>query len=498
MSRKNRSKGGKNQQPARKGSTHKKTGDGYNNFTAKLGGQTPNIQSDGTYNPDFISRNRVELEFAYRSSFLVGAAVDAVADDMTRKGVTIGGELDPDQKGKLETFWESIGLWDGMNNTLKWSRLYGGAVLVALIEGQDMSTELRPETIKENQFKGVICLDRWMLRPSYDDLVTEYGPDFGKPKFYEVVTNQQGIPAWQIHHSRLIRMDGEKLPFQQAQTENGWGMSVVERIFERIQAFDTATVGTTQLIHKAHLRTYSIKGLRSILASGGPMEKGLMRHMDMIREYQTIEGMTLMDAEDEFQTHSYSFAGVADVILRFAEQVSGATGIPLVRLFGQSPSGFSTGDGDLENYYSRINTQQENRLRRGLRWLLDISWRSLFGEELPKGVSFEFNKLWEMSDVDRATMANNVATAISTLVDRQIMPVHAAMTDLRNMSDVIGIGGSITDEDIENAKKEWEEDEPPASAPPPFGDPVSEKPTGDSEPGRRNRRGLLRWFTGQR
>ncbi|MDE9558111.1 DUF1073 domain-containing protein, partial [Xenorhabdus bovienii] len=134
--------------------------------------------------------------------------------------------------------------------------------------------------------------------------------------------------------------------------------------------FDTATVGTTQLIHKAHLRTYSIEGLRNVLAVGGDMEKGLMKHLDMIREFQTIEGMTLMDSKDVFATHSYSFAGIADVILRFAEQVSGATGIPLVRLFGQSPSGFSTGDGDLENYYSRVNTLQERRLRRPLRWLL--------------------------------------------------------------------------------------------------------------------------------
>lgn len=55
-------------------------------------------------------------------------------------------------------------------------------------------------------------------------------------------------------------------------------MSVVERIFERIEAFDTATVGTTQLIHKAHLRTYSIEDLRKILATGGDLEKALMKH----------------------------------------------------------------------------------------------------------------------------------------------------------------------------------------------------------------------------
>ncbi|NRN30582.1 DUF1073 domain-containing protein [Photorhabdus heterorhabditis] len=472
-----------------------RTADGYNNFAAKLGGYTSNIQTGGTYIPGYISRNRVQIEFGYRSSFLIGAGVDAMADDMTRKGISISSRMKPDAKGQLETLWEDIGLWDELNNTLKWARLYGGALLVALIDGQDMSTPLNPETISEGQFKGVMCLDRWMVKPTDSDLVKEYGPHFGKPQFYNVVINQQGIPPWKIHYSRVIRMEGDTLPFQQAQTENGWGMSVVERIFERVQAFDTATVGTTQLIHKAHLRTYSIDGLRKILATGGALKDVLMQHMDMIREYQTIEGMTIMDAKDIFQTHSYSFSGIADVILRFAEQVSGATGIPLVRLFGQSPAGFSTGDGDLENYYSRVNTLQERRLRRPLRWLLDISHRSLFGEPLPCDFTFEFNKLWEMSDTDRATMANNVATAISTLVDRQIMPVHAAMTDLRNMADIIGIGGSITDEDIESAKTIWEESESEAEPPPTLNSTVREKPTGDSQPNKSDHHWLLRWFS---
>lgn len=489
MSRKKRRNGA--QQPVA-------TADGYNNFSAKLGTSTKNIQTGGTYVPGYLTRNRVELEFAYRSSFLVGAAVDAVADDMTRKGVNITSRLEPGHKGKVDTFWDAIGIWDGLNDTIKWSRLYGGAVLVVLIEGQDMSTPLKLDRIKQGQFKGVISLDRWMLNPTYIDLVTEYGPDFGKPKYYRVITNQQGIPPWKIHHSRLIRMDGETLPFQQAQTENGWGMSVIERIFERIQAFDTATVGTTQLIHKAHLRTYSIEKLRSVLAlpDDNPAKAGLMKHMDMIREFQTIEGMTLMDKNDDFQTHSYSFSGIADVILRFAEQVSGATGIPLVRLFGQSPAGFSTGDGDLENYYSRINSQQERRLRRHIRWLMDITWRSLFGEPLPDDFTFEFNKLWEMSDTDRATMASNIATALSTLVDREILPRHAAMNDLRNLSEVIGIGGSITDQDIDDAQKELEELESENGAPPPIGEDIQSKPVGDGIPDKRNRHWLIRWFAG--
>ncbi|MDI5448925.1 hypothetical protein MJL27_26670, partial [Salmonella enterica subsp. enterica serovar Anatum] len=42
-------------------------------------------------------------------------------------------------------------------------------------------------------------------------------------------------------------------------TENEWGMSVVERIWDRLTAFDSATVGAAQLVYKAHLRTYKVE-----------------------------------------------------------------------------------------------------------------------------------------------------------------------------------------------------------------------------------------------
>lgn len=489
MSRKNRRRGSK--QAVR-------TVDGYSNPQARLGTNTDNLQTGGTYIANYTSRNRNLLEMAYRSSFLVGAAVDAIADDMTRKGISIVSRMKPGERGRLDNLWDEAAIWDELNNGLKWSRLYGGAIVVAMIDGQDMSTPLNIDTIGKGQFKGLLSIDRWSLTPSYNDLVTDYGPDFGKPKYYKVGSSAQGIPPWKIHYSRVIRMEGDTLPTRQAQIENGWGMSVVERIFERIEAFDTATAGVTQLIHKAHLRTYGIEGYRNALAKGGDLEMAINKHLDDIRRRQTIEGMTIMDNKDTFATHSYSFAGMSDTLCRFAEQVSGATGIPLVRLFGQTPGGFSTGDTDLENYYSRINTLQERRMRRSVRWLLDISHRSLFGTPLPEDFTFTFNKLWEISDTDRSTLASNVATAVATLTDRGILPVHSAMTDIRNLSELTGIGGSITDEDIDNEKKQWQENESETSPPPPIGNQLPQKPFTDSKPDRSNGRWNLRWLTGKR
>lgn len=473
--------------------------DSYQNFTARLGLRTPNMSSDGTYQPNWTSRNRLMIENAYRSSWLVGVAVDAVADDMTRKGITITGGMKPEEKAKIETEWESLALWDRLNDTIKWGRLYGGAIGVIMIDGQDMSTPLRIETIAPGGFRGVMVLDRWMVNPTTHDRVTEMGPDFGTPKFYQVVTTATGIPPWKIHYSRIIRFDGVTLPYQQMLTENDWGQSVVERIFDRLLAFDSATTGAAQLVYKAHLRTYSIKGLRSVLGMGQNTSayKGLMAHMDMIRQYQSIEGMTVMDTDDKFETHSYTFAGLSDVLAQFGQQVAGAVGIPLVRLFGQSPAGFSTGDTDLANYYDNVSTQQERRLRRPLHKIMQVQHMSLFSRPLPDDFAFEFNPLWQMSETDRSTVAVNTVDAVSKAVDANLMTVQAGAQQLKESSRITGVGSTITDEDIENAK----DIDPPAFESDDLDPdvegraaPVRNAATKDSAGGRGHRLNVLRWF----
>ncbi|EKC9589535.1 DUF1073 domain-containing protein [Escherichia coli] len=343
--------------------TAQATADGYENFIARVGMQTPNQHSASTYRANFTSRNRMLVEWSYRSSWIIGEAVDAIPDDMTRKGIRITSEIDAKDRGILESQLDELQIWDALNDVLKWSRLYGGAVGFIMIEGQAPMTPLRPETIGKGKFKGILPLDRWMIDPVLTRRIKDMGPDLGKPEFYDVVTTATGIPAWRIHHSRLIRFDGVTLPFQQKMTENEWGMSVVERIWDRLTAFDSATVGAAQLVYKAHLRTYSVEKLRELIALGGPAYEALLKNIDLIRQFQSNEGMTLMDSRDKFETHQYSFSGLDDILSQFAEQISGAVGIPLVRLFGQSPKGFSTGDADLANYYDRISSLQERRLR---------------------------------------------------------------------------------------------------------------------------------------
>ena len=67
-----------------------------------------------------------------------------------------------------------------------------------------------------------------------------------------------------VHHSRCARLGGNKLPFFQAITEMMWDESVLERLWDRLIEFDTATSSAGSLILRANLRTVGVKGLREI------------------------------------------------------------------------------------------------------------------------------------------------------------------------------------------------------------------------------------------
>ncbi len=208
-----------------------------------------------------------------------------------------------------------------------------------------------------------------MLQPSLNDLVTELGPHFGKPRFYDTIIDANaGLPRMRIHYSRVLRFEGVKLPYWQRISENLWGLSVIERLWDRLIAFDSVTQGTAQLVFKAYLRTYKVKGLREIIAAGGKAMAGLVKQIDMIRQFQSNEGLTLMDAEDEFEAHQFTFAGLPDVMLQFGQQIAGAIETPLVRLFGMSPAGLnSTGESDLAIYDDTVKRKQEVRPAAGSR-----------------------------------------------------------------------------------------------------------------------------------
>ena len=440
--------------------TVNKFADGIANPLMRVGTSTNNIFSQATsYQPQFGTLNRQQLEWQYQSSWMSALAVDIVAEDMTREGIDLRTD-DPDTADKINEAIDDYGVMDSLCEAIKWARLYGGAIAVMMIDGQDTSKPLT--SVPKGAFKGLCVFDRWQLDSVVDDLDQELGENFGKPKFYRIISANSDVQFQKpIHHSRVIRLDGRKVPFYLRQSYQGWGASIIEPAMAQIQGFDLATQSVTQLISKSYLRYYKVEGLRDILTNE-LASKGFMNQMEYVRKFQTFEGLTLGDKNDEFQTFSYSFSGLPDVLVQLGQQVSGAFGIPLVRLFGQSPAGLnSTGESDLRNYYDNVKKQQKTMLRSGVKRLLNVIFESVTGSLPPADFRFEFRSLWQMSQLERSQVAMQTAQTVSDAYDRGLLDLPNALKELKSLSDVVGVFASITDEDIETAMEMENEQMPP-------------------------------------
>ena len=438
----------------------KPTADSFENFVYKVGLGSNNALSQSTYAlTNLISRRRDILEAGYRGSWLIGQAIDVVAEDMTKSGITMLSKLEPETIKKIQVALEDYSVWEAFCNTIRWSRLFGGCIAVILIDGAKYEDPLDIDKIGKNSFKGLFVADRWMCEPSMGEVIKEFSKDFGKPKFYRLnpglVVNAT-MPKIKIHHTRVLRFDGIPLPYYQRMYENGWGLSHVERIYDRLLSFDSATLGASQLVYKSFLRTIGVKGLRKALALGGAEETAVIKQFTHMKTMQSNEGITLLDSEDQFDIKTNSFGGVADLLKEFGQQISGATGIPLVRLFGQSPSGFNTGETDLRNYYDNIEREQENKLRHPLNIVLEVISKSKLGVRLPEDFEFDFNSLWKIDEDKKALIASSDASSITSLYGAGIIKKETSLKELAQSSTVSGRYTNISQDEIDKAKIEDE------------------------------------------
>ena len=77
---------------------------------------------------------------------------------------------------------------------------------------------------------------------------------------------------------------------------------------------------------------------------------------------------------------STSLAGVTDMVRQSMEFVAAKFNEPVVKMWGLSPNGFSTGDMELQNHYDNIKAMQEKIFADQLRRVLKVLQINKYGE----------------------------------------------------------------------------------------------------------------------
>lgn len=435
--------------------------DAFSNPMARLGAGTPNLL-DSTYYPmQRLTRNYQLLNSLYREHWIMRRIIDVIPSDMLKNWITITTEVDPELLKRVDLELRRTQLIEKIKHGLKWGRLYGGAIGIMVIKGQgnNLSEPLDTERMVPGDFCGLLIFDRWNgIEPSMTLVEDITDSEYGMPAYYTVTDTVSGKSV-SVHYSRVVRFTGDELPFWESQSEQLWGASVIESVFEELKKRDNVSWNIAQLTFMASLRVLKMNDLGQMLAASDEVsQKELYNTIQAQNWLMSNMGLQVIDAADGIESHQYTFGGLSEVYQQFMMDISGAAQIPATKLFGRSPSGMNaTGESDLQNYYELIGQEQESKLRPILNKILPVLCMSVFGA-VPDDLDFDFDPVSEPSDQERSDLAKSGTENVVAALNAGLVSKRTALKELKQQSERTGVWTNITDQDIMNASDEIEEE----------------------------------------
>ena len=422
--------------------------DAFSNPLFRLGYGSQSPLEATEYPLTRMTDNYALLNSLYRDNWVVQNVVGIIPDDMTKKWFAPAGAVGPEHLKELDRVQRVTALRERVNEGLRWGRLYGGAAGLIMIRGQEgmLGQPLELESIYPGTFQGLYILDRWQGVVPGMELVFEGGEPV--PAYYSI-TNARGNTVAKVHHSRLVRFTGRDLPFLERVAELYWGESEVEALYNDVVKHDNVAANMAALTFRANVDTMEVQNLDQLFSvTSGEQQRRFWNVMQAQSVMKSNFGMQLVNRGDQIKNTQYTFTGLQEVYDSMCLDLSGASRIPVTKLFGRSPAGMNaTGESDLRNYYDYVDTLREAKLRPILEKLLPVLAMSAWGA-VPDGLDITFPPLWTPTAAEVAEIALKKAQVIRDTFQAGLFRADTAQRELKKLADETGMFDSISEEEI--------------------------------------------------
>lgn len=437
--------------------------DGYVNLLNKYGTKKDNSEAYKFEREPVIPD--MQLTGLYEGNGLFSKIIDTPAEEALKHGFDLNLKSD-ELNAFVEDALDDLEWEERAATAIKWTRLYGGALIVMLIDdGRGLEEPVDWEHIRS--IDELRVYERSIVQPDYASLYQQdYGgkgvgnrvSKFGQPEYY-YVSSIYG--SFKVHESRCLVFRNGVLP---EQTSNAtylfWGMPEYVRIRRALRETVTAHTDSVKLLERSVQAIYSMKGLASLLTTDDG-ENQVLKRLQLVDTSRGLLNSIAIDSEGEqYDFKTFQFSGVKDVIDATCNMLSALTNIPQTILFGRSPAGMNaTGDSDFESYYNFVEKIQRLMLKRNLRTLLDVVFRAGIASgdvaEEPD-YKLEFKPLWSLSDTEQAAVDQTKAQ--TALVKAQTAQAYVDMQAL-DPTEVRRRLASDEEFDVEDIISEDDEDD---------------------------------------
>lgn len=436
--------------------------DGYRNMLNKVGTAQDNSTAWDYWGE--YGESDMQMASLYETNGLFSKIINRPAEDALAKGIDLS-DLGKEFEDEVNKRLTHLHFTDKMVTAEKWSRLFGGAIAVLLVDdGRGIDEPLNMKAVKS--IEDIRVFERAIVQPDYSTLYSYSYYDFdnerdipwGQPEYYYVYST---YGQFKVHYTRCLIFKNGQLP---EYTSSGFYRFFGVPEYLRVRDFMREVINShhdgAKLLERSVLGIYKMKNLSTLLATDEG-ENQVIQRLQVIDMARNIINSMAIDADGEDYSYiNASMAGASDLIDRTANMLSAVTDIPQTILFGKSPSGMdATGDNDMENYYQLLARIQANDLKDNTEKVVQLVLLQLWREgrldgELP-AYEVRFVPYKQMTEAEQATIDQQKAATeqvkaatAQAYVDMQALDPSEVRKGLAQ-SDVYEIQDLVDEDNLE-------------------------------------------------
>ncbi|MDM3728882.1 DUF1073 domain-containing protein [Proteus mirabilis] len=304
--------------------------------------------------------------------WLVDKACNMPARDAIRQGYDIDCDNDDDRaiSKKLRKRDKKYRITHQLKELVHFGRVYGGRLALFVVETSNpkewYENPFNIDGVTKGMYKGIKQIDPQWVTPDLTDANVQdpASMDFYEPTYYV-------IGGRKYHKSHFIKFVPFPVPNVLKPLYNYFGVSVPERIYERVYASERTANEAPQLAMTKRLLTIGmadVEGMDELT-----IRQNILEFIEMRDNY----GVQTVGKEDVVQQFDTSLADLDATIMTQYQLVASASNVPATKLLGTTPKGFnSTGEYEEANYREELESIQSNDLEELLQRHYDMLMRS--------------------------------------------------------------------------------------------------------------------------
>ncbi|MDE9566839.1 DUF1073 domain-containing protein, partial [Xenorhabdus bovienii] len=261
-----------------------------------------------------------------------------------------------------------------INNAMKelvhFGRVYGGRIALFVVETANpkewYENPFNPDGIQKGAYKGIRQIDPQWVTPELtaDNVQDPASLNFYEPTYYR-------IGGRRYHKSHLVKFVPFPVPNVLKPMYNYFGVSVPERVYERVYASERTANEAPQLAMTKRLLTIGMADAEN--ADKDVIAENIAYFTSMRDNY----GVQVTSNGDTVQQFDTSLADLDATIMTQYQLVAAAANVPATKLLGTTPKGFNaTGEYEEASYREELESIQANDLEDLLQRHYEILLRS--------------------------------------------------------------------------------------------------------------------------